>query len=168
MFLGFGGKIPELFAISINLWPWYYFESHETLFQYKALSLSWAEIWQYWHCKDVLVLNVVLIYISLCQCGPYIWYWILSLLTQHIVQILKCGHLCVSFLCSFSGGDMNINQGITPRISAKVHSGPKVLGLGLDLSWSRHFNLNPSPYKGFRRFSLDPQILIIFCVQCIK
>ena len=35
-------------------------------------------------------------------------------------------------MCSFSGGDMNIKQGIPPRVSAKYTPGPKVLGVGVD------------------------------------
>ena len=36
-------------------------------------------------------------------------------------------------MCFFSGGDMNIKQGIPPRVSPKYIPGPKVLGVGLDV-----------------------------------
>ena len=36
-------------------------------------------------------------------------------------------------MCFFSGGDMNIKQGIPHRVSAKYIPGPKVLGVGLDV-----------------------------------
>ena len=78
-----------------------------------------------------------------------------------MVQILKCGHLWL--MCSFSGGDMNIKQGIAPRVSAKYTPGPKVLGVGVDelslgfciLIW---IPVLPRAFVGF--YSVFPQFFV--------